>query len=199
MASAQQKILQMARRHRIVRPRDVEAHGIARENLLRLYRRGLLTRAARGVYILAEGRVTEHHTLAIAAKQVPRGVVCLLSALQFHGLTTQTPHQVWIALDVKARRPAISWPQLRAVRFSGKALSSGVEKHVIESVPVKVYNAAKTVADCFKYRNKIGIDVAIEALRDALRNRKATVDEVDRFAKVCRVARVMRPYLESIA
>ena len=189
----------MARRHKIVRPKDVEARGSARENLLRLYRRGVLTRTARGVYVLTEAPVTEHHSLAVAAKQVPRGVICLLSALQFHDLTTQTPHEVWMALDVKARRPVISWPPLRVARFSGEALAAGVEHYVIEGVPAKVYSAAKTVADCFKYRNKIGVDVAIEALRDALRHKKATVDQINRFAKICRVAKVMRAYLESIA
>lgn len=199
MPTAAEKILQIARRQRIVRPKDVEARGIARENLLRLYRSGLLTRTARGVYVLAGAPVTEHHGLAVAAKQVPRGVVCLLSALQFHSLTTQQPHEVWMALHGKAHRPVISWPPLRVVRFSGRALTAGVEDHVVESVPVKVYNVAKTVADCFKYRNKIGVDVAIEALRDALRRKKATVDEIHGFSKVCRVARVMRPYLESVA
>jgi len=199
MPTAAQKILQIAHRQRIVRPKDIEAHGIARENLLRLYRSGLLTRTARGVYVLAGAPVTEYHGLAVAAKRVPRGVVCLLSALQFHGLTTQQPHEVWMALHVKAHHPVISWPPLRVVRFSGRALTAGVEDHVVESVPVKVYNVAKTVADCFKYRNKIGVDVAIEALRDALRHKKATVDEIHGFSRVCRVARVMRPYLESVA
>src|SRR5579864_2851181 len=117
MATASQRILQNARRQHIVRPRDVEAQGIAREHLLRLYRRGVLTRTARGVYILADAAVTENHSLAVAAKQVPRGVVCLLSALQFHGLTTQQPHEVWITLDGKAHRPIVSWPPLRVVRF----------------------------------------------------------------------------------
>src|SRR5260370_23511083 len=115
MRSASQRILQIAHRQRIVRPKDVEAHGIARESLLRLYRRGVLTRTARGVYVLAEAPVTEHHSLAVAAKQVPRGVLCLLSALQFHGLTTQAPHQIWMAIDIKAHRPIVSWPPLRVV------------------------------------------------------------------------------------
>ena len=187
----------MASKQPLVRPRDVEARGIARESLLRLYRRGLLVRPARGVYALAESPVTEHHSLAVAAKLVPRSVVCLLSALRFHGLTTQDPHEVWIAIDLKAHKPSLASPALRVVRFSGRALVEGVEAHEIEGVRVQVYGAAKTVGDCFKYRHKIGIDVAIEALRDVLRSRKATVDEIHRFAKVCRVANVMQPYLES--
>lgn len=194
-----ERILKLAARQRLVRPRDVEALGIARAFLTRLERRGLIERRARGVYVLADAPVSEHHSLALAAKLVPRGVVCLLSALRFHGLTTQDPHEVWMAIDFKARKPSVEFPVLRIVRFSGRSLAEGIEQHVIEAVPVRIYSPAKTVADCFKYRNKIGMDVAIEALRDALRKRKATIDEVHRFAKVCRVANVIRPYLESVA
>ena len=196
MTSAQ-RILALAKRQPLVRPRDVEARGIARESLLRLFRQGLLVRQARGVYALPESPVTEHHSLAIAAKRTPGGVICLLSALRFHGLTTQDPHEVWMAIDFKAHKPSAASPALRVVRFSGPALLEGIEHHTLEGVRVSIYSAAKTVADCFKYRNKLGVDVAIEALRDALRARKTTVDEIHRFAKVCRVANVIRPYLES--
>jgi predicted transcriptional regulator of viral defense system len=195
--TATERILSLAAHQTLIRPRDVEALGIAREFLLRLHREGILVRPARGVYALAESSVTEHHTLAVAAKRVPRGAVCLLSALRFYGLTTQDPHEVWIAIDFKAHKPSIESPALRVLRFSGRALTEGVDTHVIEGVQVRIYCPAKTVADCFKYRNKIGVDVAIEALRDALRTRKATVDEIHRFAKICRVANVMRPYLEA--
>ena len=198
MLTVSEKILEIAKRQRIVRPRDLAARGIAREHLIRLLRRGALTRTARGIYTLTGAPVTVHHGLALVGKQAPRAVVCLLSALQFHGLTTQQPHEVWIAVDVKARKPAIAWPAVRIVRFSGAALTEGVESHQIEGVPVRVYGIAKTVADCFKYRQKIGTDVAIEALRDALRNR-VSVDAIYRFAKICRVANVIRPYLESAA
>jgi predicted transcriptional regulator of viral defense system len=196
MTSAQ-RIIALAKRQPLVRSRDVEARGIARESLLRLYRQGLLVRQARGVYALPESPVTEHHSLAIAAKRTPGGVICLLSALRFHGLTTQDPHEVWMAIDFKAHKPSAASPALRVVRFSGPALLEGIEHHTLEGVRVPIYSAAKTVADCFKYRNKLGVDVAIEALRDALRSRKATVDQIHRFAKVCRVANVIRPYLES--
>ena len=192
-----QRILELAAHQPLIRPRDVEAHGIARESLLRLYRQGFLMRAARGVYALVDSPSSEHHSLAVAAKRVSRGVICLLSALRFHGLTTQDAHEVWIAIDFKARKPSIQSPALRVVRFSGRALVEGTEEHEIEGVQVHVYNVAKTVADCFKYRHKIGTDVAIEALRDALRTRKATIDDIHQYAKVCRVANVMRPYLES--
>lgn len=196
MPTASAQILGIVNRQRMVRPRDLAARGIAREHLIRLLRSGVLTRPARGVYMLAGAPVTEHHGLALAGKQAPNAVVCLLSALQFHGLTTQQPHEVWIAVGVKAHRPAIAWPAVRVVRFSGAALREGVGIHSLEGVPVRVYGMAKTVADCFKYRGKIGIDVAIEALRDALRKR-VPVDDIYRFAKICRVANVIRPYLES--
>lgn len=195
--TASERILNLAAHQPLVRPRDVEALGIAREFLLRLYRQGLVVRQARGVYSLPQTSATENHSLAIVAKRVPRGIICLLSALRFHGLTTQNPHEVWIAIDFKARKPSVESPALRVVRFSGRALVEGAEETVIEGVRVRVYSAAKTVADCFKYRHKIGIDVAIEALRDSLRTRKTTIDEIHRYAKVCRVANVMRPYLES--
>lgn len=192
-----QRILALAAQQPLVRSRDVEARGIARESLLRLYRSGALDRVSRGVYSLPESPVSEHHSLAVAATRVPRGVICLLSALRFHGLTTQDPHEVWMAIDFKARKPKLETPAMRVVRFSGSALTEGIEKPVVEGVRMQVYSPAKTVADCFKYRNKIGVDVAIEALRDALRSRKATVDQVHHFAKICRVANVMRPYLEA--
>ena len=147
----------------------------------------------------ADSAATEHHSLAEAAKRVPSGIICLLSALRYHQLTTQAPHEVWMAISRKARRPQVDHPPLRIVRFSGAALEYGVQKKKVEGVPLRVYSPAKTVADCFKYRNKIGLEVALEALRDCYRQRKATMDDLWEAAKVCRVARVMQPYLESIA
>ena len=132
--TASERILDLAAHQPLVRPRDVEALGIARESLLRLYRQGLLVRQARGVYALPQTPVTEHHSLAMAAKRVPRGVICLLSALRFHGLTTQDPHEVWIAIDLKARKPSAESPALRVARFSGRALVEGVEESEIEGV-----------------------------------------------------------------
>lgn len=133
-----------------------------------------------------------------AAKRVPHGVICLLSALRFHGLTTQAPHELWMAIAHKAQRPRADYPSLRIVHFSGKALSYDVQEKKLEGVLVRVFGPAKTVADCFKYRNKIGLEVALEARRDCYRQRKATMDELFLAAKVCRVARVMQPYLESL-
>jgi len=152
----------------------------------------------RGLYVAEGSRVTEHHTLVEATKRVPHGVICLLSALRFHGLTTQSPHEVWMAIAHKARCPSADYPPLRIVHFSGEALSYGVKEKKLEGMIVRVFDPAKTVADCFKFRNKIGVDVALEALRDCYRRKKATMDELFMAARVCRVARVMQPYLESL-
>jgi predicted transcriptional regulator of viral defense system len=160
---------------------------------------GDLQRVARGLYALSDSAPTAHRTLAEAARRIPGGVVCLLSALRFHEITTQLPSQVWLAIDVKARRPKEPLLPLQIVRSSGRALTSGIKQHEIEHVPVKIYGVAKTVADCFKFRNKIGQDVAIEALREALEAKKCTVDELWHFAKICRVANVMRPYMEVLS
>jgi predicted transcriptional regulator of viral defense system len=192
------KILKLARRRRGVTARDLAAAGVHRQVLSRLVAEGELERIVRGVYRLPEQPRTEHHGLAMMSAVVPRGVVCLLSALQFHGIGTQLPSEVWIAIDRRARRPALRYPPLHVVRFTGAALTAGVEAHRIEGQTVQVYNLAKTVADCFKYRNKIGLDVALEALREAWRARRFTLEELDRYAGICRVQRVMRPYLEAL-
>jgi predicted transcriptional regulator of viral defense system len=142
--------------------------------------------------------VSEHASLAEVARKHPQAIVCLLSALRFHDLTTQSPFEVWLAIPNKARAPRMDFPPLRIVRFSGAALSDGVEEHRVEGVPVRVTSVARTVADCFKYRNKIGLDVALEALRDSWQEKRVRMDELWRFATLCRVASVMRPYLESL-
>lgn len=188
----------LVRRLGVVRPRDVEAAGIPREYLLRLMRRGVVERLGRGLYRLADAPVTEHHSLAEVGKRIPKSTVCLLSALAFHQITTQNPADVWIALPAGSRTPKADGQRLRVMRFSGPALTEGREEHEIEGVLVGVYSPAKTVADCFKFRNKIGLDVALEALREGVSQRKATIREIHRFAKICRVARVMQPYLESL-
>jgi len=198
-SSREQQVLRLVQRLGIVRPRDLRAHKLPGDTLWRLARRGLLEQRSRGVYALAGHEFTEHHSLAEAAKRVPQGVICLLSALRAHNLTTQSPHEVWIAIDRKARLPKSGAAKLRVVRFSGAALSEGIEQRQIEGVRVPIYNVAKTVADCFKYRNKIGLDVALEALREAWRSRRATSNDLWKYAEICRVANVMRPYLESLA
>lgn len=191
-------IAKMARRAGVLRPRDLDAHKIPRQYLRLAREEGLITRVGRGLYVATSAQATTHHSLAVATKRVPKGVICLLSALRFHDLTTQAPFEVWIAIDRKARRPSGGPPPLRVVRFSTNSIQHAVRTHKIEGVPVQIFSPAKTVADCFKYRNKIGLEVAIEALRDSLRKRKATMDDLWEAAKVCRVSRVMQPYLESV-
>ena len=142
--------------------------------------------------------ITINHSLTEVARRVPNGVICLLSALQFHNIGTQLPHEVWLAIPPKARRPKGLPVKIHIVHFSGAAFTEGSKEHAIENVQVRIYHPAKTVADCFKYRNKVGLDVALEALRECWRGRKATMDEICKYAKVCRVGNVMRPYLESL-
>ncbi len=182
----------------VLRTRDLEAHGIWRAKLRDYVEQGVLSKVGRGLYTRTGLKIGENHSLAEAGKRAPGATVCLLSALRFHGLTSQQPHEVWLAVDVKARAPKADSLAFRVVRFGGEALTEGREEHVIEGVPVKIYNPAKTVADCFKFRNKIGLDVALEALRETWRARRCSIPEIMRYARVCRVANVMRPYLESL-
>jgi predicted transcriptional regulator of viral defense system len=193
------KVLDLVRKVGVLRPRDLDPYNIPRTYLSRLCAAGKLQRIGRGLYVLPGSGVTEHHSMAEACKRVPKGVVCLLSALSFHELTTQAPFEVWLAIGEKAWRPRLEYPPLRVVHFSKTALNAGVEEHQIEGVNVHVYSPAKTVADCFKYRNKIGLDVAIEALRECRRARHCTMDDLWHYAAICRVRNVMRPYLESLA
>ncbi len=192
------EIIRLAKRMGIIRPRDVEAVGISREYLRRLCLSGKLTRVGRGLYALPDTLSSESITLAQVSKRAPNAVICLLSALQFHNLTTQAPHRVWIAIENKKWKPDFDYPPIEVVRFTGSAFSFGIERHEVNHVLIKVYSPAKTVADCFKFRNKIGLDVALEALRETWKSRKATMDQLWEAAKVCRVANVMRPYLETI-
>jgi len=196
--SKMQEVVALTRRHGILRPRDLAPARIPRSYLQRLVERGVLERTGRGLYRLADHDAAEHHSLAEGCKRVPHGVICLLSALRFHDLTTQAPFEVWMAIDLKARAPVAGYPPLRIVRMSGEARTTGIEEHRVEGVVVRVYSSAKTVADCFKYRNKVGLDVAIEALRD-YRRARGNADDLWRHARVCRVANVIRPYLEATA
>jgi len=193
-----QKILELARQMGLIRPRDVEAAGIHREYLLRLYRNGDVVRVGRGLYALPGAQTSEHLSLAEVAKRMPNAVICLVSALEYHHLTTQNAHSVWIAIENKKWEPKFEYPSLEIVRFSGPAFSFGVEEHEVDRITVKIYSPAKTVADSFKFRNKVGLDVSLEALQETWRSRKATMDELWEAAKVCRVANVMRPYLEAV-
>lgn len=198
MDTTAERLIELARSRGVIRPCDLAPFGIPRVSLTRAVRRGLLERIGRGLYGLPGREVSAHGLLAEVARRVPKGVVCLLSALRFHGLTTQAPFEVWLAIENKALAPKLDYPPLRIVRFSGEAFTEGVEEHVVDSVTIRITGVAKTVADCFKYRNKIGLDVALEALREAWHERRMSSDDIWRYAKVCRVANVMRPYLDSL-
>jgi predicted transcriptional regulator of viral defense system len=200
MASADSagRLLSLARRRGSITRRAVAKAGVHTQTLSRLVKEGRLERVGRGLYRLPDAALTEHHGLALVAAAVPRAVVCLLSALSFHQVGTQIPHEVWVAIDRRSRRPALAYPPLRVVRFGGAALTEGIETYRIERETVRVYNLAKTIADTFKYRNKVGLDVALEALRESWRSRRVTMAEIDRYARICRVERVMRPYLEGL-
>ena len=160
---------------------------------------GHLVRVARGLYAAPGYQTSEHDAMVTVARRAPSILFCLLTALRFHDLTTQAPFEVWVAIGNKEHPPRLDYPRLRAVRFSGAALTAGVEIRIVDGVKIRVTSVAKTIADCFKFRNKIGLDVALEALREARRMKRATADELWRYAKVCRVANVMRPYLEAVS
>ena len=194
----EQDVLTLAERQPLLRSRDLTAQALRTILLSRMVAAGKLERVARGVYSLPGRELSEQRSLAEVALRMPRGVVCLLSALRVHGIGTQAPFEVWLAIPPHTPTPRLDQPALRVVRMSGPALSEGVEPINIDGVQVPVFSAAKTVADCFKFRNKIGLDVALEALRDGWAQRKLTMDALWHYAAVNRVSNVMRPYLESI-
>jgi predicted transcriptional regulator of viral defense system len=182
----------------ILQPRDFTRLAIHPQEVSRLVQKGELLRVGRGRYVLPEAEHSENLGLALVAAAVPRATICLLSALRYHNIGTQAPHEVWIAVEQGATRPRLDYPPVRVVLVSGRAFTYGVERHVIDGVPVRVYSAAKTVADCFKFRHKIGLDVVLEALREGLRSKRVNREALWAAAKVCRVTAVIRPYLEAI-
>jgi predicted transcriptional regulator of viral defense system len=192
------QVLRLAKLRRLLRARDLAAHGLPTVALTRLVQAGKLERLARGMYGLPGASVSEHRSLAEVALRVPKGVVCLLSALRVHGIGTQAPFEVWLALPHRAAVPRLAQPQLRIVRMSDRSLGDGVQHIKADGVAVPVFSAAKTVVDAFRFRNKIGVDVAIEALRDGWSKRKFSIDELWRHAEAGRMTRVMRPYIEAI-
>lgn len=198
MPTSHEIILHLASEHGLIRPRDLALRGIPTVALTRLVRQGRLQRVGRGLYALPDRTVSEYSALAEVARKHPNVIVCLLSALRFHDLTTQSPFEVWLGIPNKARAPKIDYPPLRILRLSGEALNLGVEAHVIDGVPVRVTRVARTVADCFKFRSKVGLDVALEALREAWRTKRVSMDDLWRDATLCRVANVMRPYMEGL-
>ncbi len=195
----EQAVLALAREHPLLRARNLAERSLPTIALTRLVAAGKLERVARGVYSLPGRALSEHRSLAEVSLRVPQGVVCLLSALRVHGIGTQAPFEVWLAIPHHFPTPRLDQPALRAVRMSGHAMTAGIERVLIDGIKVPVFSAEKTIADCFKYRNKIGLDVALEALRDAWTQGKLQMDALWRYATIDRVANVMRPYLESIA
>jgi predicted transcriptional regulator of viral defense system len=192
-------VLDLARERGIIAAHDLEEQGLPRRYLSRLHERGELDRVGRGLYALPDREITEHHDLALVARRLPDAVICLLSALRFYNLTTQAPFEVWVALSTEAWEPTRDTVPLRTVRLSGEAFTAGIAEHVVDRVPVRLYAPAKTVADCFKFRNQIGLEVALEALREYWQSRTGSIDEVWHYAGICRVQNVMRPYLEALS
>lgn len=198
MSTQTEQLLALAARKRLLRGADAMGIGASPQLLINLQRAGRLVRVARGVYSLPDAPITEHQTLVEVCERVPKAVVCLLSALRFHDVGTQAPHQVWIALPESAHTPTLDYPVLRVVHLRGAAYSEGIEVTDDEGASIRVYGLAKTIADCFKFRQKIGLDVALEALKDAWQRRLVSIDDLTRHARVNRVERVMRPYLEAL-
>jgi len=196
ITSETQQALDLAITKGLLRPRDLEEAGMSRRQAYLLCQSGRLRRVGRGLYAPVDGSESEFHSYALVGKRIPAAIICLLSALSFHELTTQLSHAIWIAIPPRARQPKMRDITLRVVRFSGTGLTEGVEEHTIDGVDLHITSAARTVVDCFKYRNKIGRDIAVEALRDAMEQRKASLREIIHFAEIRRVSEVMRPYLE---
>ena len=195
----EQALLSLARQGKLLRAHEVARHSIPSAVISRLVAKGELERVSRGLYGLPNRRVGEYASIAEASLRIPKGVVCLLSALRIHGFGTQAPFEVWMALPGNYPVPRGERPSVRIVRMSESSLTQGIETVEVDGVSVPVFSASKTVVDCFKYRNKIGIDVALEALRDGWSNGKLSMDDLWRYAAVDRVSNVMRPYLESVA
>jgi len=196
--SKEQEVLDLAKKLGTIRIKDLLEREIHPEFARRLLGKDMLVRSGRGLYTLADAEITEHHELAVVGKRLPKGVVCLTSALRFHGIGTQLPRKIWLAIEKGSAQPRLFYPQISFVRLSGLSFSEGIDEHMIEGVAVRIYNPAKSVADCFKFRNRIGLEAVIEAVRESLHERKATSDEIYHYAKICRVWNIMKPYLEAI-
>jgi predicted transcriptional regulator of viral defense system len=183
----------------ILRTSEAEKAGIHNRTLYYMLDNGYIEKLERGLYQLSDIKILSNSDLIIVAKKIPKARICLISALDFHGMTTEIPHKVHIALPLTSRNPRLEQPPIKVYRFSGKSLTEGIACHKSDGVEIKIYNPAKTIADCFKFRNKIGLDIAIEALESGISDGKASYTDIIKYAKICRVQNVMRPYLETIA
>ncbi len=179
MSTQKDRVLQLARQRGVLRASTVREQGIAGAVLSRLVDKGELVRLSRGLYMLPDAEITEHHSLVEVAQRVPNGVICLLSALRFHHLTTESPHQVWLALEAHSHRPRLEEVPLRLVEMSGPAFAYGVEEHQVEGVSVRLTSPAKTVTDCFRFRSTVGLEAALEALKDFMRRARGEPTTVD--------------------
>ncbi len=182
----------------VLRSRDLEQRGLARSRIREAMDAGGIERVGRGLYALSGAEPSEHHSLVQVVKRVPHAAICLLSALRFHDLTSQNPHEVWIAIGPKDRRPTLDYPPLKVVRYGDERFEIGLEDHQVEGTRVRVYSVARTIVDLFSYRNKVGLDVALEALSEGWKSRRFTLAEINRIAGLCRMRTVMKPYLESL-
>jgi predicted transcriptional regulator of viral defense system len=198
-SSSIDKALAIFRQHQgVMRTSQAIGQGIAPRTLYALRDTGLITQESRGLYRLSEMPAGSYSDLIQVALKVPKGVICLISALAFHELTTQIPHYVYLALPQSSEKPRLAYPPIRIFWLSQGPFSNGVEEHILEGVPVRIYSREKTVADCFKFRNKIGLDVALEALKDCLQTKRCQIDLLERYARIDRVENVLRPYLEAL-
>ncbi len=194
--SKRQQVINYVKNQSLVRSKEIEDQGLPRAYLYQLARDGIIENIGQGIYQWPDIELDAHVALAEVAKKVPKGVVSLLSALSFHELTSQNPFEVWVALETKSWKPNINYPKTRFVFMSGESIKAGVDVHIINGVEVRIFNPAKTVADCFKYRNKIGLDVALEALKEGWKMKCFSVDELMKYAEICRVRNVIQPYME---
>jgi len=190
--------LQVFEKNKVMRSAEIFAQGIQPRTLYQMRDDGLVVQEGRGLYRLADEQLWSDPDLTLVSLRIPKGVVCLISALYFHRLTTQIPHEVYVALPKDSEKPRIQYPPTRFFWISPEPFKAGIETHTIDNVDIKIYSVAKTIADCFKFRNKIGMDVALEALREGLRYKRCTPEEILRFARINRVERVILPYVEAL-
>ncbi len=193
-----EQVIDYVKHHNLVRSNEIDKMGLPRTYLNQLTQEGVINRVGHGLYQWPDRRQDSHTTLSEVAKKAPNGVISLLSALSFHEFTSENPFEVWVALERKSWRPAIDYPPTKFVYMSGKSISEGIDVHILNGVEVRIFNPAKTVADCFKYRNKIGLDVALESLKEGWKMKYFTIDELMHYAEICRVENVIRPYVEAL-
>lgn len=197
--SKSERIVELAKKYGVLRPKDLVPHGIQAEYLRRLCDKGQIKKVGRGSYVLADTQMSTALSLAIVGRAVPNGVICLQSALAFHGIGDQPAREVFVAIERRAARPRVDYPEVRVARLGGPAFTEGAETHAIENVKVKIYSLEKTLADLFKFRNKIGPHIAVDALRASMSDRGLNMKKLWHYAKLCRVERVMKPYVDALA